>query len=168
MTPEELDAWVAKRLGKQQEADDGDEKRNDAERQRAEQPVEVLQEEANTALDNFRETHSEAQQRFIADTFVETGEVLTGEQFGITEAQANAVTQGYIATMERDVFSHYGITHEQWMEHVDPDELADFRRDAIGGNWSTFHQHAAQAAAMRKSLGLPMGRKAPGPSSRHR
>jgi hypothetical protein len=116
--------------------------------------VETLQAKTNAALDTFRETHSEAQQEFIADAFVATGEIPTGEDYGVSEAQARVVEAGYIKTMERDVFSQYGLTHETWMEHVHEADLPTFRRAAIKGDWSVFHRHAEQCAKMRRDLGI--------------
>ncbi len=39
--------------------------------------AEELQEAGNTVLDSFRETHTDEQQQFINDAFVETGEIPT-------------------------------------------------------------------------------------------
>lgn len=139
LTTEELDEWSQQQ----------DEKRE----QKAHAEVVAA---ADQALDHFRETHSDAQQDFIVSSFIETGAILTGEQFGVTEEQAQAVTQGYVQAMQRDVFDRYGITYDEWMEHVGDHDLADFRKDAISGNWQSFHDHAAKAAAMRMELGLPM------------
>ncbi|MDW9354627.1 hypothetical protein GOA97_01935 [Sinorhizobium meliloti] len=116
--------------------------------------VETLQAKTNAALDEFRESHTEAQQTFIAEAFIDTGEIPTGEAFGITEHQARVVEAGFIRSMERDVFSQYGLTHEHWMEHVDDRDLPTFRRAAIKGDWSVFHQHAEQCAKLRKELGI--------------
>ncbi|MQW08092.1 hypothetical protein GHK45_31455 [Sinorhizobium meliloti] len=116
--------------------------------------VETLQAKTNAALDEFRESHTEAQQTFIAEAFIDTGEIPTGEAFGITEQQARVVEAGFIRSMERDVFSQYGLTHEHWMEHVDDRDLPTFRRAAIKGDWSVFHQHAEQCAKLRKELGI--------------
>ncbi|CAH2399616.1 hypothetical protein MES5069_230034 [Mesorhizobium escarrei] len=112
--------------------------------------MDTLQAKTNETLDNFRETHSEAQQQFLVDRFVESGSIVTGEAFGVTEAQARVVEAGFVKTMERDVFSHYGLTHSDWMDHVDPADLPTFRRAAIKGDFSIFHQHAAQVAKARK------------------
>ncbi|MDX0283612.1 hypothetical protein CN154_23180 [Sinorhizobium meliloti] len=116
--------------------------------------VETLQARTNEALDHFRETHSEAQQTFIAEAFIDAGEIPTGEAFGITEAQARTVEAGYIRTMERDVFSQHGLSYDQWLEHVADEDLPTFRRAAIKGDWTLFHRHASQCAAMRRELGI--------------
>jgi hypothetical protein len=64
------------------------------------------------------------------------------------------VEAGFIKTMERDVFSQYGLTHATWMEHVDEADLPAFRKAAMKGDFSVFHQHAEQCAKMRKELGI--------------
>ena len=50
--------------------------------------VDELQEITNITLADFSSTHSEAQQQFIADVFVDSGVIPTGETFGISEADA--------------------------------------------------------------------------------
>lgn len=132
----------------------GQDEDQETEEQEGDKSVDTLQQEANAALESFRETHSDQQQQFIADAFVMTGEIPTGEDFGITEEQATAVQAGFIATMERDVFSQYGLTHDLWMEHVDDNDLPAFRKAAMKGDWSVFHQHAEQCAKLRKELGI--------------
>lgn len=42
---------------------------------------------ADQSLDRFRETHTNEQQQFIV--FVETGEIPTGESFGIEQIEAD-------------------------------------------------------------------------------
>ena len=116
--------------------------------------VDELQEITNATLDDFRTTHSEAQQQFIADAFIESGVIPTGETFGVSEADAAVVTAGFVRTLERDVFSKYGLNYEMWMEHVQDEDLPEFRKAAIKGDFSVFHRHALEAAQLRKKLGI--------------
>lgn len=116
--------------------------------------VEELQSKTNETLDNLRESHTEDQQKFLADAFVDLGEIPVGEEFGITEAQAMVVEAGFIATLNRDVFSQYGIDHATWMDHVDQQDLPTFRKAALKGDFSIFHQHCVEVAKMRLDLGI--------------
>ncbi len=62
------------------------------------------------------------------------------------------VAAAFVKTMERDVFSQYGLTHQQWMEHVDEADLPAFRKAAMTGDWQVFHRHAEACAKMRHGL----------------
>ena len=116
--------------------------------------VDELQEITNSTLDDFRTTHSEAQQQFIADAFIESGVIPTGEAFGVSDADAAVVAAGFVRTLERDVISKYGLSYEMWMEHVQDEDLPEFRKAAIKGDFSVFHRHAVEAAQLRKKLGI--------------
>ena len=41
-----------------------------------------------------------------------------------------------------------------WIEHVQDEDLPAFRKAAMKGDFSVFHQHAAEAAQLRKKLGI--------------
>ncbi|UHS55508.1 hypothetical protein [Agrobacterium vaccinii] len=116
--------------------------------------VDDLQNRTNDFLNSFRADNNEAQQEFLTDAYVETGIIPTGEAFRITPAQAATVEAGFIKTLEAQVFSQYGLTHAQWMDHVEEGDLATFRRAAMKGDFSPFHRHAEAAAKLRRELGI--------------
>ncbi|PBC22151.1 MULTISPECIES: hypothetical protein [unclassified Mesorhizobium] len=105
---------------------------------------------ADQSLDRFRETHSEPQQQFIVDAFVETGEIPTGEAFGIEEVEAAVVMVAFEQHLDRNVLRQHGLTMATYMEHVDDADLPALRRAAAKGEWHVFHSHAQVIAAARK------------------
>ncbi|MBZ9753688.1 hypothetical protein LB524_00165 [Mesorhizobium sp. ESP6-5] len=105
---------------------------------------------ADQSLDRFRDTHSEAQQQFIVDAFVETGAIPTGEAFGIEEVEATVVMVAFEQHLDRNVLRQHGLTMATYMEHVDDADLPALRRAAAQGRWEVFHEHAQAIAAARK------------------
>ncbi len=121
--------------------------------------LEAQQVAANKTLDEFRETHTTEQQQFIADAFIESGTVPTGEEFGISDEQAETVVAAFQSHIEQTVLSHYqGLTLDQMLEHVDPSDEPAFRRAAVKGDWNVYHDYARKVVAMRTKHGLPIGR----------
>ncbi|MER9694890.1 hypothetical protein NKJ16_23525 [Mesorhizobium sp. M0179] len=106
---------------------------------------------ADQSLDRFRDTHSEPQQQFIVDAFVETGEIPTGEAFGIEEVEALVVVAAFEQHLERNVLQQHGLTLETYFEHVDDADYPALRKAAAKGEWHVFHGHAQAIAAARKA-----------------
>ncbi|WP_256754199.1 hypothetical protein [Mesorhizobium sp. Mes31] len=109
---------------------------------------------ADQSLDRFRDTHSEPQQQFIMDAFVETGEIPTGEAFGIEAVEADVVVAAFSQHLERNVLRQHGLTLETYFEHVDDADYPALRKAAAKGEWHVFHGHAAAIAAARKAHGF--------------
>ncbi|TIN71362.1 MAG: hypothetical protein E5Y30_11845 [Mesorhizobium sp.] len=105
---------------------------------------------ADQSLDRFRDTHSEAQQQFIVDAYVETGEMLTGEAYGIDPVEAAVVETAFSQHLDRNVLRKYGLTLATYLEHVDEADYPALRRAAAKGEWHVFHGHAEAIAAARK------------------
>ncbi|MGN6146887.1 MAG: hypothetical protein ACTHOP_25235 [Mesorhizobium sp.] len=105
---------------------------------------------ADASLDRFRATHSEAQQQFIVDAYVATGEIPTGEDFGIDPVEVAVVEHAFASHIERNVLSVHGLSMSDYMEHVDPNDYQTLRRAAAKGDWHVFHDHAQAVAAARK------------------
>lgn len=106
---------------------------------------------ADQSLDRFRDTHSEAQQQFIVDAYVETGEIPTGEAFGIEEVEAAVVETAFRQHLDRNVLRQHGLTLATYFEHVDEADFPALRRAAAKGEWHVFHGHAQAIAAARKT-----------------
>lgn len=106
---------------------------------------------ADQSLDRFRDTHSEPQQQFIVDAFVETGEIPTGEAFGIEEVEAHVVVAAFEQHLDRNVLRQHGLTLATYFEHVDAADYPALRRAAAKGQWHVFHGHAQAIAAARKA-----------------
>ncbi|MER9624060.1 hypothetical protein NKI98_21965 [Mesorhizobium sp. M0222] len=109
---------------------------------------------ADQSLDRFRDTHSEPQQQFIVDAFVDTGEIPTGEAFGIHEVEADVVVAAFEQHLERNVLRQHGLNLQTYFEHVDDADYPALRRAAARGEWHVFHGHATAIAAARKAHGL--------------
>lgn len=105
---------------------------------------------ADQSLDRFRDTHSEAQQQFIVDAYVETGEILTGEGYGIDEVEAAVVETAFTQHLDRNVLRQHGLTLATYFEHVDEADYPALRRAAAKGEWHVFHGHAQAIAAARR------------------
>ncbi|TIL43663.1 hypothetical protein [Mesorhizobium sp.] len=105
---------------------------------------------ADQSLDRFRDTHSEAQQQFILDAYVETGEIPTGEAFGIEEVEAAVVEAAFSQHLERNVLQQHGLNLQSYLEHVDVADYPALRRAAAKGEWHVFHGHAQAIAAARE------------------
>ncbi|RWL81904.1 MAG: hypothetical protein EOR67_28645 [Mesorhizobium sp.] len=106
---------------------------------------------ADQSLDRFRESHSEAQQQFIVDAYVETGAIPTGEAFGIEEIEAAVVETAFSQHLDRNVLRQHGLTLETYLEHVDAADYPALRRAAAKGDWHVFHRHAQAIAAARNA-----------------
>ncbi|WP_095816836.1 hypothetical protein [Mesorhizobium sp. WSM3859] len=106
---------------------------------------------ADQSLDRFRDTHSEPQQQFIVDAFVETGEIPTGEAFGIEEVEAAVVETAFTQHLDRNVLRQHGLTLATYFEHVAEADYPALRRAAAKGEWHVFHEHAQAIAAARKA-----------------
>lgn len=106
---------------------------------------------ADQSLDRFRDTHTEAQQQFILDAFVETGEIPTGEAFGIDPAEAAVVEAAFGQHLDRNVLRQHGLTLATYFAHVDDADYPALRRAAAKGEWHIFHGHAQAIAAARKA-----------------
>ncbi|RUV25869.1 MULTISPECIES: hypothetical protein [unclassified Mesorhizobium] len=105
---------------------------------------------ADQSLDRFRDTHSEAQQQFIVDAFVETGEIPTGDAFGIEEVEAAVVEIAFRQHLDRNVLRQHGLNLQTYFEHVDEADYPALRRAAAKGEWHVFQGHAQAIAAARK------------------
>ena len=132
---------------KQPERDDTPEDLEELSAELEAMDVETLQARTNEALDHFRATHSEAQQTFIAEAFIESGVIPTGEAFGVTEAQAQVVEAGFVRSIEQDVLSQHGLTFSQWETYIDAADAVTMRRAAMRADWATLHTHAQAVAA---------------------
>ncbi|WP_027057044.1 hypothetical protein [Mesorhizobium loti] len=106
---------------------------------------------ADQSLDRFRDTHSEPQQQFIVDAYVETGEIPTGEAFGIEEVEAAVVETAFSQHLDRNVLRQHGLTLATYFEHVDAADYPALRRAAAKGDWHVFHGHAQAIATARKA-----------------
>ncbi|MBZ9977586.1 hypothetical protein [Mesorhizobium sp. BR-1-1-10] len=109
---------------------------------------------ADRGLDRFRETHSEAQQQFIVDAYVATGEIPVGEAFGIEEVEVAVVETAFSQHLDRNVLRQHGLNLQTYFEHVDEADYPALRRAAAKGEWHVFHGHAQAIAAARKAHGL--------------
>lgn len=116
--------------------------------------MEEVQSKTNEVLSEFRESHTETQREFLANVYAESGVIPTGEEFGITEAQAATVEVGFVRTLTTDVLSQYGLSYDQWNEHLDEADLPAFRKIVMSGDFSRIHEHARLCAQMRRELGL--------------
>lgn len=105
---------------------------------------------ADQSLDRFRDTHSEPQQQFIVDAYVETGEILTGEAYGIDPVEAAAVETAFSQHLDRNVLRQHGLSLQTYFEHVDEADYPALRKAAAKGEWHVFHGHAQAIAAARK------------------
>lgn len=132
-----------------------DEKTDDTEELTAEQKEEKQHAEfvrmADQSIDRFRDTHSEAQQEFIVDAFVDTGEIPTEEGFGIEQVEADVVVAAFSQHLERNVLQQHGLNLRTYFEHVDEADYPALRRAAAKGEWHVFHGHAQAIAAARKA-----------------
>ncbi|QKD00782.1 hypothetical protein [Mesorhizobium loti] len=106
---------------------------------------------ADQSLDRFRDTHSEPQQQFIVDAYVETGEILTGEAYGIDTVEAAVVETAFSQHLDRNVLRQHGLSLQTYFEHVDEADYPALRRAAAKGEWHVFHGHAQVIAAARKT-----------------
>ncbi|MES0047220.1 hypothetical protein [Mesorhizobium sp. M0053] len=106
---------------------------------------------ADQSLDRFRDTHSDAQQQFIVDAYVETGEILTGEAYGIDPVEAAVVETAFSQHLDRNVLRQHGLTLATYFEHVDEADYPALRKAAAKGEWHVFHGHAQAIAAARKT-----------------
>lgn len=106
---------------------------------------------ADQSLDRFRDTHSEPQQQFIVDAYVETGEILTGEAYGIDPVEAAVVETAFSQHLDRNVLRQHGLTLATYFEHVEEADYPALRRAAAKGEWHVFHGHAQAIAAARKN-----------------
>jgi hypothetical protein len=97
---------------------------------------------ANDSLDRFRETHTTEQQQFIVDAFVETGEIPTGEAFGIEQIEADVVEAAFTMHIERNVLAPAGLAMEDWVDSMDPADFPAFRKAVAQGNWDVLRDHA--------------------------
>ncbi|MDV2966012.1 hypothetical protein RZ532_08505 [Nitratireductor aquimarinus] len=109
--------------------------------------------EVDQHLDEWRSTTPEEQQQSTADAFIETGEI-DHELAGVPAEVMAKVEAGFIAQTEKMALSEFGLSHEQWMEHVADEDLPTFRRAALKGDWKVFRDHAQQCATMRMEMGL--------------
>lgn len=105
---------------------------------------------ADQSLDRFRDTHSDEQQQFILDAYVQTGEIPTGETFGIDPVEAAVVETAFSQHLDRNVLRQHGLTLATYLEHVDEADYPALRRAAAKGEWHVFHGHAQAIAAARK------------------
>ncbi|RWC31559.1 hypothetical protein [Mesorhizobium sp.] len=135
----------------------GDDKKdgtNDDEELTAEQKEEKQHAEfvrmADQSLDRFRDTHTDEQQQFILDAYVETGEIPTGEAFGIEEVEADVVVAAFSQHLDRNILRQHGLTIQAYLEHVDAADYPALRKAAAKGEWHVFHGHAQAIAAARK------------------
>ncbi|MER8833727.1 hypothetical protein [Mesorhizobium sp. M0909] len=135
--------------GEDEQTETEDEKLTDDEK--AEKQYAEFVRMADQSLDRFRDTHSEAQQQFIVDAYVETGEIPTGEAFGIEQVEAAVVEAAFSQHLDRNVLRHHGLTLETYLEHVDEADYPALRRAAAKGEWHVFHGHATAIAAARKN-----------------
>lgn len=129
---------------------DGAEEELTAEQKEEKQHAEFVR-MADQSLDRFRDTHSEAQQQFIVDAYVETGEILTGEAYGIDPVEAAVVETAFSQHLDRNVLRQHGLTLATYLEHVDEADYPALRRAAAKGEWHVFHGHAQAIAAARKT-----------------
>ncbi|MGX5842873.1 hypothetical protein ACWGTI_19320 [Mesorhizobium sp. ArgA1] len=106
---------------------------------------------ADESLDRFRETHSEPQQQFIVDAYAETGEIPTGEAFGIEEVEAAVVETAFRQHLDRNILRQHGLNLQTYFEHVDEADYPALRRAAAKGEWHVFHGHAQAIAAARRT-----------------
>ncbi|MER9581455.1 hypothetical protein [Mesorhizobium sp. M0276] len=106
---------------------------------------------ADQSLDRFRETHTDEQQQFIVDAFVETGEIPTGEAFGIDAVEADVVVAAFSQHLDLNVLRQHGLNLQTYFEHVDEADYPALRRAAAKGEWHVFHGHAQAIAAARKT-----------------
>ncbi|RWM97679.1 MAG: hypothetical protein EOR86_07580 [Mesorhizobium sp.] len=106
---------------------------------------------ADQSLDRFRDTHSEAQQAFIVDHYVETGDILYGEGYGIDEVEVAVVETAFNQHLDRNVLRRHGLNLATYFEHVDEADYPALRRAAAKGDWHVFHEHAQAIAAARKN-----------------
>ncbi|WP_027061519.1 hypothetical protein [Mesorhizobium loti] len=106
---------------------------------------------ADQSLDRFRDTHSEPQQQFIVDAYVETGEILAGEAYGIDEVEAAVVETAFTQHLDRNVLRQHGLNLQTYFEHVDEADYRALRRAAAKGEWHVFHGHAQAIAAARQT-----------------
>ncbi|WP_404925711.1 hypothetical protein [Mesorhizobium sp. ORM16] len=106
---------------------------------------------ADQSLDRFRGTHSEAQQEFIVDAYVDTGEILTGEAYGIDPVEAAVVETAFSQHLDRNVLRQHGLSLQTYFEHVDEADYPALRRAAAKGEWHVFHAHAQAIASARKN-----------------
>ncbi|WP_040592713.1 hypothetical protein [Mesorhizobium metallidurans] len=105
---------------------------------------------ADQSLDRFRDTHSEPQQQFIVDAYVATGEILTGEAYGIDPVEAAVVETAFSQHLDRNVLRQHGLNLQTYFEHVDEADYPALRRAAAKGEWHVFQRHAQAIAAARK------------------
>ncbi|MER8808361.1 hypothetical protein [Mesorhizobium australicum] len=133
---------------------DDDKKEELSEDEKAEAQFTEFVRMADQSLDRFRDTHSKPQQQFIVDAFVETGEIPTGEAFGIEAVEADVVVAAFSQHLDRNVLRQHGLTLATYFEHVDEADYPALRRAAAKGEWHVFHGHAQAIAAARKEHGL--------------
>ncbi|MER9589386.1 hypothetical protein NKI94_11365 [Mesorhizobium australicum] len=133
---------------------DDDKKEEPSEDEKAEAQFTEFVRMADQSLDRFRDTHSKPQQQFIVDAFVETGEIPTGEAFGIEAVEADVVVAAFSQHLDRNVLRQHGLTLATYFEHVDEADYPALRRAAAKGEWHVFHGHAQAIAAARKEHGL--------------
>ncbi|PBC21545.1 MULTISPECIES: hypothetical protein [unclassified Mesorhizobium] len=81
----------------------------------------------------------------------ETGEIPTGEAFGIEEVEAAVVEAGFSQHLDRNILRQHGLTLATYFEHVDEADFPALRRAAAKGEWHVFHGHAQAIAAARKT-----------------
>ncbi|MER8567035.1 hypothetical protein NKH85_03050 [Mesorhizobium sp. M0924] len=106
---------------------------------------------ADKSLDRFRDTHSEAQQQFIVDHYAETGDILTGEAYGVDPVEVAVVETAFNQHLDRNVLRQHGLNLQTYFEHVDEADYPALRRAAAKGEWHVFHGHAQVIAAARKA-----------------
>ncbi|TPL45443.1 hypothetical protein [Mesorhizobium sp. B2-4-6] len=135
--------------GKADEKTEADDEELTADQKEEKQHAEFVR-MADQSLDRFRETHSETQQQFIVDAYVETGEIPTGETFGIEEVEADVVVAAFSQHLDRNVLRQHGLSLATYLEHVDQADYPALRRAAAKGEWHVFHGHAQAIAAARK------------------
>lgn len=132
-----------------------DEKTDDTEELTADQKEEKQHAEfvrmADQSLDRFRDTHSEAQQQFILDHYVDTGDILTGEAYGIDPVEVAVVESAFNRHLDRNVLRQHGLTLATYFEHVDEADYPALRMAAAKGEWHVFHGHAQAIAAARRN-----------------
>lgn len=133
------------------EEDKTDETEELTDEQKEQAQFDKFVEMADQSLDRFRQTHSDQQQQFIVDAFVETGEIPTGETFGIDPVEADVVVAAFSQHLDRNVLRQHGLTLATYFEHVDHADLPALRRAAAKGEWHVFHGHAQAIAAARKA-----------------
>ncbi|TPK05251.1 hypothetical protein FJ872_26280 [Mesorhizobium sp. B2-5-9] len=85
------------------------------------------------------------------DAYVETGEIPTGEAFGIEEVETAVVMVAFEQHLDRNVLRQHGLTLATYLEYVDEADFPALRRAAAKGEWHVFHGHAQAIARARKN-----------------